>query len=163
MKKLAFAAALLLAACNQQSPQESAPQAVMAPPSAVSQTALLRAQVGKTYTDFVQAPGMQRYAASGLGFAESSAAERFDRNMQTLFPSVVVNGNDLEALVFSGCMAHACGGESVGVLAIDLATGDAFVGVKDADGETVLKPNARLQMLLTQTSPTHAWTDPPAG
>ena len=40
---------------------------------------------------------------------------------------------------------------------------DEHAKTKDADGETVLKPNARLQMLLTQTSPTHAWTDPPAG
>jgi hypothetical protein len=151
-------AALAVTGCGR---RETAKETAAPAAAAVLTTpneAALRTQAGRTYADFAATPGMERYAAEHLDLGTPGAA-RFSRSMAVATPGAIVSANDVTALVFTGCMQHNCGG-TLSVLAIDVATGDAFVGVKDEDGETVLKSNARLQMLLTSTSPTHAWTNP---
>lgn len=165
MKRRAIAAALALAACGQ-TPAENTPDQAMTAeePSEAGLSAALRGQAGDYYNDFIRAPGMDRYAPAKLSLAGAGSALRLERTMQTTFPSVIIDGEDgTEALVFSGCMAHMCGGETAGVVAINVATGEAFVGVKDAEGESVLMSNARLETLLTQNSPTQNWTQPLPG
>lgn len=121
----------------------------------------LRSQAGRYYFDFVREAGMDKYAAQNLGLTPEDAA-RFSRNMDIQGGGVLASANGVEALVFTGCSETNCGGGAgpLSVIAIDLSTGDAFVGVKDEDGETVLKSVPRLQMLLTETSPTNSWTNP---
>lgn len=152
---LAAAMALALAACGQQPAQQAAAPEV-AEPTVATPAALLRNHIGSAYPAFVQQPGMGRYAPQNLGLGAET--ERFAGAMQAPAASRAIADSGVEALVFTGCAAADCAAS--GVLAIDLATGDAFVGVKDAAGEAILKPNARLQMLLTATSPSRAWSDP---
>ncbi|MGE3250170.1 MAG: hypothetical protein AB7J28_14190 [Hyphomonadaceae bacterium] len=161
---LAAALAAALAACGQQQPAEktaSVQPAASLPPQVAPVTSALRAQDGVYYMDFVRASGMERFAIEQLGLPQDQAA-RFSRSMDVQTPSRIVTSNGVEALVFVGCMAHNCP-NGTSVIAIDTATGDLFAGVKDEEGETILRPNARLQMLLTQTSPTQAWSDPVRG
>ncbi|MGE0828762.1 MAG: hypothetical protein AB7O04_05345 [Hyphomonadaceae bacterium] len=170
MKLLSVAALILaaaLAGCGQREGAEEkiSPTAHLAseiPETPGATAAALRAQAGQYYADFIKAEGMSRYAVENLGLNPEAAA-RFASSMDVTAPSIVAEHDGLEALVFFGCAAHNCGGLTASVLAIDLATGDAFVGVKDEAGESILKSNARLQMLLTQTSPTRTWTDPVKG
>ena len=44
-------------------------------------------------------------------------------------------------------------------MAIDAATGGAFVGVRDTAGKHVLAPNERLEALLRLNAPTRDWAD----
>jgi len=156
-------AALLTAACGERAKEkepETAPAAAAAAPESEA-AAQLRAARGKYYFDFVKEPGMERYAAENLGLDPQSAA-RFSRNMDIQGVGVIASANGNEALVFSGCAESNCGGGAgpLSVIAIDLQSGDAFVGVKDSEGEAVLKPVPRVQMLLTETSPTNSWANP---
>lgn len=155
-------AALALAGCGARDKEEAAepqPAAAVAPESETA--AALRAARGKYYFDFVKEAGMERYAAENLGL-DAQAAARFSRNMDIQGVGTIAAANGVEALVFTGCVEASCGGGAgpLSVIAIDTQSGDAFVGVKDAEGESVLKPLPRIQMLLTETSPTNAWSNP---
>ena len=160
---VAVVALILLASCGQRAPADQAaevtPAAAPAPENSVADA--LRPQANAYYADFVRAPGMERFAIDRLGLGAEAAA-RLTRNMDVQTPGALIAANGVEALVFFGCMAHNCA-NAAGVLAIDTATGDVFAGVRDEAGEVILKPNARLQMLLTQTSPTQSWADPRRG
>jgi len=81
--------------------------------------------------------------------------------MATGQPGEVLAGGGAQALVFGGCADTGCA-DGRSVVAIDLATGDAFVGVHDAGGRDVLEPNDRLEALLRLNSPTRSWDDPQA-
>jgi hypothetical protein len=158
----AAAAALALSGCGRRdADKEATPASVAAPAPASPAEAALRAQAGKHYQDFAAAPGMGLYGVENLGLDTAEAA-RFSQNMEVTTPGSIVTSNGVTALVFTGCRQHNCGA-TASVLAIDVATGDAFVGVKDDAGEAVLKSNARLQMLLTSTSPSRAWSRPVRG
>jgi hypothetical protein len=119
----------------------------------------LRAQAGAYYFDFYKAPAFQRFAPSRLGLP-AAAAKRFELTMAVASPGLVVSAGGTQALVFSGCVAHDCA-STAAVLAIDLSSGETFVGVSDEGGDSVLKPNPGLQKLLEVASPTHVWKDPP--
>jgi len=138
----------------------------LAPPQAASapiaveeaQTADLRASEGKSYAEFVAQPGMARYRLSALGLAGADIA-RFDAGMAVEEPAFVSSGGGARALVFAGCSISGCP-HARSVLAIDLETGDAFVGVAGAGAAEALIPNDRIEALLRVTSPTMRWEDP---
>ncbi|MBI1188548.1 MAG: hypothetical protein GC206_14650 [Alphaproteobacteria bacterium] len=162
MLVIAAAAALLLPACGERSQgPAAAPQPVAAVAPESETAAALRAARGKYYFDFVKDAGMERYAAENLGL-DAQAAARFSQNMDIQGVGAIAAANGVEALVFTGCAEASCGGGAgpLSVIAIDVQSGDAFVGVKDAEGEAVLKPLPRIQMLLTETSPTNSWSNP---
>jgi len=77
-------------------------------------------------------------------------------------PSEVIQGGGAEALVFRGCAEEGCGsGEAV--VAADMATGAAFVAIRDAGGTDELVPNEKVAALLRLNSPTRTWqASPPA-
>jgi hypothetical protein len=153
------AAALGAAGCGQLGvgphPADSAPTAVAAEPTALPD---FRAQAGKTYAQFVQQPGMERYALDAFGLSEAERA-RFAHAMASEAPGLLASGGGAEALVFSGCAPSGCL-EGLSVVAIDVATGETFVGVSDAGGAVELAPNDRLEALLRLTSPSQTWDDP---
>ena len=120
----------------------------------------VRQHAGQYYDDFIKQPGMQRFAPEALGLAPA-ALKRFQDAMQVEIPAPLASGGGTDALVFEGCRAHACP-DAVAVLAIDASTGDVFVGVRDEQGETVLKASDRLEALLDATSPSQRWSDPVA-
>lgn len=116
-----------------------------------------RPHAERTYADFAAAPGFESYGLSALGLSEAEQA-RFARNMADAAPGRLVAGGGAEALVFSGCAAGGCA-EGMSVLAIDLATGAAFVGVRDADGADELAPNHRVEALLRLMSASRRWDE----
>jgi hypothetical protein len=67
-----------------------------------------------------------------------------------------VQGGGAEALVFRGCAEEGCDAGAA-VVAIDVRTGVAFVGVRDVGGADELAPNDRVEALLRLNSPTRAW------
>lgn len=66
-------------------------------------------------------------------------------------------GGGAEALVFRGCAETGCG-DGEAVVAVDIGTGGAFVGVEDAGGAVIMAPNERVEALLRLNSPTRHWT-----
>ncbi len=150
------AAVLALAACDRLGLEKAAP----APPLAEASTPApdLTPFVGRSYADFVAAPGMQRYSIAAMGLSDAERA-RFARVTATPAVGVMASGGGLEALVFSGCAAGGCL-DGLGVVAIDAETGDVFVGVSDMSGVEELVPNDRLEALLRLTSPSRTWDDP---
>jgi hypothetical protein len=117
-----------------------------------------RAYAGQTYAAFVAQPGMERYSLEALGLSHDEQA-RFTYAMANQAAGVLTSGGGSEALVFSGCAPSGCL-EGLSVLAIDVGTGDAFVGVSDMTGAAELAPNDRLEALLRLTSPSRTWDDP---
>ena len=101
---------------------------------------------------------MERYAITALGLSDAEQA-RFAHAMTNQAPAVLTSGGGSEALVFSGCAPSGCL-EGLSVVAIDVATGEAFVGVSDMTGAAELSPNDRLEALLRLTSPSQTWDDP---
>lgn len=81
--------------------------------------------------------------------------------MQVSTTSAVLSGGGAEALVFQGCPETGCT-DGLAIVAIDVATGMAFVGVKDAEGAEILTPNDRVEALLRLNSPTRSWHNPEA-
>ena len=79
--------------------------------------------------------------------------------MQGAASSAVLSGGGAEALVFQGCAETGCA-DGLAIVAIDVATGTAFVGVKDAEGAEILTPNDRIEALLRLNSPTRSWHNP---
>ena len=117
----------------------------------------LRNHAGETYPAFVSASGA-RYAPEGLGLAGVDR-DRFGQAMQGAASSAVLSGGGAEALVFQGCAETGCA-DGLAIVAIDVATGTAFVGVKDAEGAEILTPNDRIEALLRLNSPTRSWHNP---
>ncbi|MES1157114.1 MAG: hypothetical protein ABUL73_04960 [Alphaproteobacteria bacterium] len=143
-----------LAACN----QAVAPAPAAASAKAAAPDAGVRRYAGSYYDDFIKQPGMQRFAPEQLGL-NPAQLKRFQDAMQVETPAPLASGGGAEALVFEGCRQHDCP-TAVAVLAIDAATGEVFVGVRDEQGEAVLKANDRLEALLDATSPSQHWDDP---
>ncbi len=153
---LAVAVALVIAGCNRRGLEQAAP----APAAAEASTAApdVRPFVGRSYAEMIASPGLERYAPANLGLSAEEQA-RFDRVTASPAVGVAASGGGLEAVVFSGCAAGGCL-DGLGVVAIDPATGEVFVGVSDMSGAAVLVPNERLEALLRLTSPSRTWDDP---
>ena len=154
----ALVAAALLAGCDsfdQQPPSQPAPM----PPPAEAAGPDLRESVGATYPDFVSGVGAS-YSPDALGLAAADRA-RVWRAMATASPARLIQGGGAEALVFQGCAHEGCDAGRA-VVAIDLSTGGAFVGVRDVGGSDELTPNDRVEALLRLTSPTRDWDTPAA-
>jgi hypothetical protein len=117
-----------------------------------------RAHAGETYAEFVAQPGMERYSLTALGLSHDEQA-RFSYAMADPAAGILASGGGSEALVFSGCAPSGCL-EGLSVVAINVATGEAFVGVSDMRGAVTLAPNDRLEVLLRLTSPSQTWDDP---
>ena len=153
---LALALAALAAGCS---------RAVVTPPLGPAQaeaTALavpdFRPHIGQTYSAFVAAPEMTRYSPDELGLSAADQA-RIGRAMASPMPGSVAEGGGAQALVFGGCAASGCA-DGTALMAIDLATGGAFVGVRDSAGTEILVPNDRIEALLRINAPSRRWDDP---
>lgn len=155
---LALVAAWTLGGCDRVGlgPQRADSAPPESPATAPAQN--LRPFAGTTYQDFAARPEFARYAASGLGLSDRDQA-RLMAAMAAPAPAWVAHGGGAEALLFTGCGTDGCAAAQ-GVVAIDLATGAAFAGVRDSEGETDLIPNARLEALLRLSSPDRAWISP---
>jgi hypothetical protein len=101
---------------------------------------------------------MERYGAAALGLT-AAEQERFARAMAAPAPAWIASGGGAQALVFTGCAEAGCGAGRA-VLAIDTATGAAFMGVRDEGGAVELVVNDRVEALLRLASPTRNWHDP---
>jgi hypothetical protein len=119
----------------------------------------LRSHAGEAYASFVEASGA-RYAPEALGLGAVDRA-RVWRAMAASEVGAVLTGGGAEALVFRGCVETGCA-DGVAIVAVDVATGAAFVGVKDAGGADILTPNDRVEALLRLNSPTRSWDNPEA-
>lgn len=160
MKWLAVAlgaAALTVAGCGEVG---LGPQGAASAPAAAAATATqdLRPFAGKTYIEFMAEPAAQRYSLDALGLSEREQA-RFLHAMAVQRPAPIAAGGGVQALVFAGCAQSGCL-EGLSVVAIDTATGEAFVGVSDMAGTEKAVPNDRLEALLRLTSPSQSWDDP---
>ena len=151
-------AVLALAGCDQiglgPRQADSAPPAVVAPEPIPD----FRPFAGSAYADFAGRPEFQRYGVAGLGLAPDDEA-RLSAAMAATTPGWIAHGGGAQALLFTGCAAGGCEAGR-GVVAIDLATGGVFAGVRDAQGQTELAPNARLEALLRLSSPNRSWDNP---
>ena len=152
------AAALWAGGCEQlgQGPDRAAPSTPRAAVAAAPPD--LRAHTGQTYADFVAQPGMERYSLTALGLSHDEQV-RFNYAMANPAVGTLASGGGSEALVFSGCAPSGCL-EGLAVVAINVTTGEAFVGVSDTRGAATLAPNDRLEVLLRLTSPSQTWDDP---
>ena len=110
-----------------------------------------------TYSDFVAGPGAA-YSPEALGL-EAVDRARVWRGMATATPGQIIQGGGAEALVFRGCAAEGCDA-GLSVVAIDLSTGGAFVGVRDVGGADELSPNDRVEALLRLSSRDREWDTP---
>lgn len=148
---LAAALAWGLSGCDQvrmgPAPAASAPAEPAPPPPDV------RPFAGRTY--FALAGEVSEYSPAGLSMSHADQA-RFDTAMAVAAPAWIMAGGGAEALVMTGCAEAGCN-EGRAVVAIDVATGAAFVGVRDGEGRTEFTPNPRLEALLRLSSPTRTW------
>lgn len=155
---LVIVAALCASACGQAAvgPQ----QAASAPIDRVEPTSLpdFREFVGDTYAEFAAQPVASRYDVTALG-VEAAQRARFTHSMSRAAPGLIADGGGAQALIFSGCAPTGCL-EGLSVVAVDVASGEVFVGVSDAHGADELVPNDRLEALLRLTSPSNTWDDP---
>ncbi|MEZ6021880.1 MAG: hypothetical protein R3C16_00260 [Hyphomonadaceae bacterium] len=101
---------------------------------------------------------MAAFTASGIGLSEPDQG-RLNQAMAESEPGFIASGGGVQALVFRGCAAPGCDAGRA-VHAIDLASGDVFIGVSDAAGAEALAPNERIEALLRLSSPTRRWDDP---
>jgi hypothetical protein len=118
----------------------------------------VRGHAGESLQEFLSQPEMERYQLEALGLTAGEAA-RFEASMSPATPGELVSGGGAEALAFTGCAAAGCD-EGVAILAVDAATGAAFVGVRDEQGADVLMPNPRIEALLRLSSASGQWHDP---
>ena len=154
-RSLLVAAVLGAAACGQLAPERAAPGPT--PAAASEEVPDLRPHAGETYAAFVAAAGA-RYTPDSMGIPAADRA-RLWRGMAAGTPGELLTGGGAEALVFKGCSDQGCEDGSA-IVAIDVATGAAFAGVRDIGGSDVLAPNERLEALLRLNSPTRSWEDP---
>ena len=148
--------AVVAAGCDQIAGREVAPgpgAAVAAPVS--NPVADLETYSGRSYPDFVTSH-QERFSPAALGI--TAADEGRLQHAIAMSSGALLQGGGAEALVFRGCAANGCG-EGVAVVAIDGATGGAFVGVRDGAGNDVLAANERLEALLRLNTPTRDWAD----
>lgn len=161
------ALAAVTAGCDQVTAPAPAPAPALAASPAAPVPAL-ESYSGRSYAEFVAAHP-DRFTPEALGLAPDDVPR-----LQAVMVSsagALLEGGGVEALVFRGCAASGCG-EGLGVVAIDGATGAAFVGVVDGAGRDVLAPNERLEALLRLNTPNRDWagagrdqpaSQPPAG
>jgi len=134
------------------------PPADSAPPAPVAQIPDVRPFAGAAYAEFVARPEFQAYTPGGLGLTPDEQA-RLNNAMAVQRPAWIASGGGAHALLFTGCAVAGCEAGRA-VVAIDLATGAAFAGVRDGAGVVDLAPNARLETLLRLSSPDRDWDDP---
>lgn len=152
---LLFAGAMaLIAACDQLSLQPR--PAGSTPPNAEPAPAPVdaQAQVGVTYAQFVADAG-RSFAPEALGVPAADRA-RLWRAMASGASGEILDGGGVQALVFRGCAEEGCDGGAA-VVAIDAASGEALIGVRDQGGADLLLPNDRLEALLRLRSPSGRW------
>jgi hypothetical protein len=151
------AGVLALAGCDQLG-LGPPPSEASAPPPAPAPLPDFAASVGQSYASFAAEAGA-RYAPEALGLNAIDRA-RLWRAMADAQPGVLVQGGGAEALVFRGCAETGCAA-GLAVVAVDTASGDVFVGVRDAGGAVELTPNDRLEALLRLNSESRRWDDVP--
>jgi hypothetical protein len=159
MKWLRASAAILsvaAAGCDRLIERPPAPGPASAQAAlAADAVANIEAYRGRSYAEFAAAHAA-RFSAETLGLGTADRA-RLERAMVG-DAGVVLEGGGAQALVFRGCAASGCA-DGVAVVAIDAATGAAFVGVRDGAGKDVLAPNDRLEALLRLNAGTRDWID----
>lgn len=143
-------AALLGAGCDRLEGGGAGP----APAEAASPAVDVEQFAGRSYAEF--AAQDVRFSPTGLGVTGDDA-NRLARVM-AVSSGTIVEGGGARALVFRGCAEAGCEAGK-GVVAIDVATGLAFGGVRDGDGKDVLVNNERLEALLRVNSPARDWID----
>lgn len=145
---------LAIAGCGPVGGSATAPE--MGPAAAAAAPAMdFSDYAGRSYADFLAAH-QDRFGPDALGLSVEEAARL--RRVMAGATGAALEGGGAEALVFRGCAETGCA-DGVGVVAIDAATGAAFVGVKDSAGKVVLAPNDRLEALLRLNAPTRDWLD----
>ncbi|HET9232336.1 MAG TPA: hypothetical protein VFO00_13690 [Vitreimonas sp.] len=148
--------AAITAGCGQLAGRDLGPGPGAAEAAPVAQpVADLASYSGRPYADFV-ATHQDRFAPEALGLAALDSGRL--QHAMAASSGALLQGGGAEAMVFRGCATNGCG-EGVAVVAIDPATGGAFVGVRDAAGKHVLAPNERLEALLRLNAPTRDWVD----
>jgi hypothetical protein len=153
-RMLVIGALMAAGGCGQLAPERTAPGPA---PAAAEAAPDLRPHAGKTYSDFVADAGA-RYTPDALGIPAADRV-RLWRGMAEATPGALLTGGGAEALVFQGCSEQGCE-QGASIVAIDVATGTAFAGVRDVGGADVLAPNERVEALLRLNSPTRAWDNP---
>lgn len=118
--------------------------------------------VGVAYPEAAARAGFERFTPTGLGLNAPDQA-RLAAAMAQPQPSWVASGGGAQALLFTGCPLEGCAAGRA-VVAIDLATGAAFVGVRDSAGADELASSPRLEALLSLSTPDRSWQNlqPPA-
>ncbi|QGZ95248.1 hypothetical protein [Terricaulis silvestris] len=155
-RMLVVAALTAAGGCGQLAPERTAPGPA---PALAAVAPDVSPHAGQTYSEFVAAAGAS-YSPDALGIPAADRV-RLWRGMAEATPSALLTGGGAEALVFRGCSEQGCE-EGVSIVAIDVATGVAFAGVRDVGGADVLAPNERVEALLRLNSPTRAWDNPEA-
>jgi len=145
------------AACDQLGLGPHGASSATAPPPSVT-VPDLRPYAGRTYGALMNDPAMEQFSFAALGLSDQEA-DRVETAMATVAPASIAAGGGAEAIVFTGCAIGGCA-EGRAVVAFDLSTGAAFVGVRDDQGTQVLAPNPRIEALLRLTSPTRDWLNP---
>lgn len=146
------------ASCDQISLGPKHAESAPAPAPVSAPVPNLSGFVGAAYPEAATRAGFERFTPTALGLAEADQA-RLAAAMADAQPSWVAAGGGAHALLFTGCAAEGCE-TGRAVVAIDMATGAAFVGVRDSQGATELAPNPRLEALLRLTSPDRGWENP---
>ena len=154
--RLILAAASLLGAgsCERISAERVAPEP--APAAAAAPALELNPFTGLAFSEFVARNHDYEPEALGLSAADRS---RLWRAMAIPTVGTMVDGGGAQALVFRGCAETGCD-DGLAVVAVDAATGMAFVAVRDAGGGVVMSSNDRVEALLRLNSPTRDWADP---
>jgi len=150
---LAAAGLLLGAACDRLA--LGPPTAEPAPVAAPAAIADFRPFAGRTYADLVAAH--PSYTADAQHLSPPELA-RFNAAMVTQQPAWLISGGGAEVLVFAGCAADGCAAGRA-ILAVDVATGEALMGLRDGQGSSEFVQNERVEALLRLNAPTRQWAD----
>jgi hypothetical protein len=143
------------AGCDRLADGQPGPGPASAAAPAAAPVADLQTYSGRSYADFVAAHEA-RFSPTALGLSATDGA-RLQRAMVGASGGLL-EGGGAEALVFRGCAESGCA-DGLALVAIDVATGAVFAGVKDGAGTDVLAPNERLEALLRLNAPTRDWAD----
>lgn len=159
MRSSCLVFALSLAACDGLS--GPAPPATPPAPAPVLARPVqdLQTYAGRNYADLVAAYP-SRFGSEALGISASDAQRIHVLTQRAT--GAMLDGGGAQALVFRGCAATGCA-DGVAIVAVDGATGAAFVGVRDSAGKDLLVPNDRLEALLRLNAATRDWPDAGAG
>lgn len=112
--------------------------------------------IGIAFSEFVARD--QNYEPEALGLSAADRS-RLWRAMAVPTMGAMMDGGGVRALVFRGCAETSCD-DGLAVVAVDAASGLAFVAVRDAGGAVVFIPNDRVEALLRLNSLTRDWADP---